>query len=57
MAMFANYLRTALRSIRRHRVHTFLNVIGLPIGMACTIVIVGNQIRISNPRYAALRYE
>jgi len=40
MAMFANYLRTALRSIRRHRVHTFLNVIGLSIGMACTIVIV-----------------
>ena len=40
MAMLLNYLRTALRNIRRHRVHSLLNIVGLSIGMACAIIIV-----------------
>ena len=39
MAMLLNYLRTALHNIRRHRVHSLLNIAGLSIGMACTIII------------------
>lgn len=38
--MLLNYLRNALRNIRRHRVHSFLNIAGLSFGMACTILIV-----------------
>ena len=40
MAMLFNYLRAALRNIRRHRVHSLLNIVGLSIGMACTVIIV-----------------
>ena len=38
--MLLNYLTTALRNIRRHRVHSVLNIAGLSVGMACTIVII-----------------
>lgn len=38
--MLFNYLKTTLRNIRRHRIHSLLNIIGLTVGMACTIIIV-----------------
>ena len=37
--MLKHHLITALRSVRRHRGHTFINLIGLTIGMACCIAI------------------
>ncbi|UII34682.1 ABC transporter permease [Fulvivirga ulvae] len=37
--MFKNYFLTALRSLRKSKVFTFINVIGLAIGMACCLVI------------------
>ena len=37
--MLSNYFKTALRNIRRHKVYTIINIIGLSIGMACTILI------------------
>jgi putative ABC transport system permease protein len=37
--MFRNYLTVALRNIRRQRGHTFINVSGLAIGMACAFFI------------------
>ena len=37
--MFKNYLKIALRNIRRHKGYSFLNVVGLAIGMACCILI------------------
>jgi putative ABC transport system permease protein len=38
--MFSNYLKTALRNIGRHKVYAIINIIGLSIGMACTILIL-----------------
>jgi putative ABC transport system permease protein len=37
--MFFNYLKTALRNIQQHRIHSFLSIFGLSTGMACAIVI------------------
>lgn len=38
--MLQNYLTTALRSMRRNKLYTFINVFGLAVGMACCIVIM-----------------
>jgi putative ABC transport system permease protein len=38
--MFKNYLKIALRNIRRHPGFSFINITGLAIGMACCILIV-----------------
>jgi len=37
--MFKNYLKTAFRSFRRHKLFTFINVIGLAIGISAALVI------------------
>jgi len=37
--MLKNYLRVALRSLRRRPGHAFINVAGLTVGLACCIVI------------------
>jgi len=37
--MLANYLLVALRSIRRYRIYSLINISGLAIGMACCILI------------------
>ena len=38
--MFKNYFKIALRNIRRHKTYSFINIIGLAIGMACCILIL-----------------
>ena len=38
--MFNNYMKTALRNIRRQKVYSFINITGLAIGMACVILLV-----------------
>ncbi len=38
--MFKNYLKTALRSILKHKGYSLINVIGLSIGMACCLLIL-----------------
>ncbi len=38
--MFANYFKTALRNIQRHKLYAIINIIGLSVGMACTILIL-----------------
>ncbi len=37
--MLKNYVKTALRSFKRHKSSFLINVIGLSIGMACSILI------------------
>jgi putative ABC transport system permease protein len=39
-AMFKNYIKIALRSFIRHKGHTFINIAGLAIGIACCILIM-----------------
>jgi len=38
--MLKNYLKIALRNIRRHKGYSFINIAGLAIGMACCILIL-----------------
>ena len=38
--MIVNYFKTAIRNIRRYRVHSILNITGLAVGIACTIIIL-----------------
>ena len=37
--MFKNYLKIALRNIRRHRGYSFINIAGLAVGIACCLLI------------------
>jgi putative ABC transport system permease protein len=37
--MFRNYLKIALRHIRKHKVYAFINIIGLAVGMGCCLLI------------------
>jgi putative ABC transport system permease protein len=38
--MFKNYLKIALRNIRKYKGYSFINITGLAIGMACCILIM-----------------
>ena len=38
--MLKNYFKIALRNIRRHKGYSFINIAGLAIGMACTLLIL-----------------
>jgi putative ABC transport system permease protein len=37
--VFRNYLKIALRHVRKHKVHAFINIAGLALGMACCLLI------------------
>jgi putative ABC transport system permease protein len=38
--MLHNYLKIALRNLRRHKGYSFINIAGLAVGMACCILIM-----------------
>ncbi len=38
--MFRNYMKVTLRTIRRHKGFSFINIVGLAVGMACVIIIM-----------------
>jgi putative ABC transport system permease protein len=38
--MFKNYFRIAFRNIQRHKGYSFINIIGLALGMACCVLII-----------------
>ena len=38
--MFRNYMVTALRSFWRHKLYSFINIVGLTIGLTCTIFVI-----------------
>jgi len=39
-AMFKNYLKTALRNLRKQKGYALINISGLALGMACSILII-----------------
>jgi putative ABC transport system permease protein len=50
--MIANYLKIAIRNILRHKVHSIINIAGLALGMACSILILMRvQHELSYDRY------
>ncbi len=38
--MFKNYLKTALRNLKRYKGYSFINLMGLAIGISCCIIIM-----------------
>ncbi|HMB89686.1 MAG TPA: ABC transporter permease [Rhodothermales bacterium] len=38
--MFKNYLKIALRNLRKHKLYTAINVTGLAVGLACCLLIL-----------------
>ena len=46
--MLKSYLTTAWRNIRKNKVFSFINVIGLSIGMAACLLILQDRKRISS---------
>jgi putative ABC transport system permease protein len=38
--MLKNYVQVALRNLRKNKVHSLINIVGLAVGLACCIVIV-----------------
>jgi len=38
--MLKNYLKTAIRNLRKHRTHSIINIVGLSVGMAVFILIL-----------------
>jgi ABC-type antimicrobial peptide transport system permease subunit len=39
LIMFKNYLKIAMRNMLAHKAYSFINIFGLALGMACTIII------------------
>ncbi|HEY4114793.1 MAG TPA: ABC transporter permease [Rhizomicrobium sp.] len=40
MGILGNYLVTALRNFARHKLYSFINIVGLAVGLACAIFII-----------------
>ncbi|MFC1724465.1 ABC transporter permease [candidate division KSB1 bacterium] len=38
--MFKNYLKIAIRNLKRQKIYTFINISGLALGMACCLLIL-----------------
>ncbi len=38
--MFPNYIKIAMRAMKKHKVYSFINIAGLAVGMACAIFIL-----------------
>jgi ABC-type antimicrobial peptide transport system permease subunit len=50
--MIVNYFKIAIRNILRYKVYSFINIIGLAVGMACCIIILlGIQDTLSYDRF------
>ena len=38
--MIHNYLLVAIRNLKRHKLHSAINILGLAVGMACCLLII-----------------
>jgi putative ABC transport system permease protein len=41
--MFQNYLKIAIRNLKRNKGFSFINILGLSIGMASAILIISQR--------------
>ncbi len=58
MMMFKNYLIMALRNIRKHTLHSIINIVGLSIGMAvCLLIFLWAQDEFGYDRFHANKNE
>jgi len=54
--MFKNYLKIALRNLRRHKGYTFINIAGLAVGMACcALMLLFIRQELSYDRFAFIK--
>ena len=37
--MINNYLKICFRGIKKHKIHSFINIVGLAVGLACSILL------------------
>jgi putative ABC transport system permease protein len=40
LVMFKNYMKVTLRTIRRHKAFSFINIVGLAVGMTCVVILM-----------------
>src|SRR5439155_14598688 len=38
--MFSNYLKTLLRNLQKHKLHSAINIIGMAVAFTCTILLI-----------------
>ncbi|MBN2009422.1 ABC transporter permease [candidate division KSB1 bacterium] len=38
--MLSNYIKISLRNLRKHKIYTFINIFGLSLGLACSMLIL-----------------
>ncbi|UCD17319.1 MAG: ABC transporter permease, partial [Candidatus Zixiibacteriota bacterium] len=38
--MFRNFMKVAVRNLQRHKAYSFINIVGLAVGMACCMLIM-----------------
>ena len=38
--MFKNYFKTAFRNLARNKIYSFINIVGLSLGLACAMLIM-----------------
>ncbi len=38
--MFKNYLKVTIRNLLKHKTYSLINILGLSVGLACTILIL-----------------
>jgi putative ABC transport system permease protein len=40
--MFKNYIIVALRTLKRHKVYSLINIFGLAVGLALCLIVIGH---------------
>ncbi len=40
LTMFKNYLKDALRNIKKHKGYSFINIVGIAVGIACSMIVL-----------------